>query len=95
VGWERGAFSLKGTGNTGRTESTWSGVEFANFQLGADFQVVRRVVIGPFVSFSVGEFDDRTTETQIFNAPTVSDHGIAKTSLHEWLLIGVRIAVMP
>ena len=36
--------------------STWSGFEFANLQVGADYHVAPKVALAPFVSVSFGQF---------------------------------------
>jgi opacity protein-like surface antigen len=95
LGWERGAFSIHGNTVDGDTESTWSGMEFANFQLGIDFTLPRRATIGPFISYSLGQFDNHTTNTRLGAVTRTTDQDLAKQSLHEWIFIGVRIAILP
>jgi hypothetical protein len=95
IGWDRGSFSLHGSTVDGDTESTWSGMEFANFQVGADFTLPHRAIIAPFVSFSLGQFDNRTTTTRVASYTSTVDQDLVKQSLHEWIFIGVRVAIMP
>jgi len=95
LGWERGSFSAHGSALDGDTEWVWSGMEFANFQLGADFMLPRRAIIAPFVSFSLGEYDNQTTTTRVGSVTRTTDQDLVKQSLHEWIFIGVRIAIMP
>jgi hypothetical protein len=96
LGWEWGSFSshqsLIGSTNT---EYTWSGWEYANLQVGVDFQLPHRAVIAPFISFSLGEFNNLTTTVKGGSTTTTTNQDLAKTSLHEWIFIGVRIAIMP
>ena len=67
-------------------DATGSGFEFANFQAGVDFAVAPAFALGPFVSFSLGEYRSLS-----LSAPGASaDEDIVSKSLHEWLVLGVR-----
>jgi len=96
AGYEWGTFSVHQSafGNT-NTDSTWSGFELANFQAGADFHVASKIVLGPFISLSLGEFRRTSTTTSNGNMSTTDDQDLAKRSLHEWIMFGARIAFMP
>ncbi|HMF41603.1 MAG TPA: autotransporter domain-containing protein [Polyangia bacterium] len=96
IGYEWGTFSVHQSivGST-NTDSTWSGIEIANLQAGADFRVAQKIAIGPFVSFSLGQFQSTSTTTTNGNTTTTTDQDLAKKSLHEWFLIGARFAFMP
>jgi hypothetical protein len=99
IGYEWGSFSLQQSaiGST-TTDSGWSGFEFANLQAGADYKIAnvgKGVVIGPFVSVSIGQFRQISTTTTTGNNETTNDQDLAKTSLHEWILIGARVAFAP
>jgi hypothetical protein len=52
-------------------------------------------VIAPFLSVSIGQFRGISTTTTAGNTTTTMDQDVAKTSLHEWILIGARVAFMP
>ena len=65
---------------------TASGTEFANLQVGGDLTASRNVRIGPFASFSFGEYGDFSTEA---NNRTLNGT-FANKSVHEWLILGVR-----
>jgi len=67
-------------------DATGSGFEFANFQAGVDFAVTPAFALGPFVSFSLGEY--RTLS--LSGAGSSADEDIVSKSLHEWLVLGVR-----
>lgn len=95
IGWERGSFSVHGNTINGDVDSTWSGMEFANFQLGVDFGLPHRATIAPFISFSLGQFDNQTTTTRLGSFSQTEDLSLAKQSLHEWIFIGVRVAIAP
>jgi opacity protein-like surface antigen len=96
VGYEWGSFTLEQSaiGSTS-TDSSWSGFEFANLQVGADYKVASKVVIGPFVSVSIGQFRHLSTTLTTGNNEGTTDQDLAKTSLHEWILIGARVAFAP
>jgi hypothetical protein len=97
LGWEWGSFS----NHTQVLDQdwTWSGLEIMNLQLGADIKLPHGAVVAPFISFSVGRFEnlDYTTTTKLLDRTftQTDDAELAKKSMHEWILIGVRIAVMP
>ena len=96
VGYEWGTFSLhQSLLGSSNTDSTWSGFEFANLQVGADYHVVPKVALAPFVSVSIGQFRHISTQTVTGTTTTTTDEDVAATSLHEWILIGVRAAFMP
>jgi len=96
IGYEWGSFSVhqSAIGDT-NTDSSWSGFEFANFQTGGDFHVAQKVVVAPFLSVSIGQFRGITTTTTVGNTTTTNDQDLEKTSLHEWILIGARVAFAP
>lgn len=95
LGWERASFSAHGTTVDGDRDWTWSGMEFANFQLGVDFELPHRTTIAPFISYSLGQFDNQTTTTHLGSFSETVDQNLAKQSLHEWIFIGVRVAIAP
>jgi len=96
VGYEWATFSLNqsliGSSNT---DATWSGFEFANLQIGADYHVAPKVALAPFVSVSFGQFRHASTETTTAMTTTTMDEDVTQTAVHEWILIGVRAAFMP
>ncbi len=99
LGGEWLSYSGHRTDVSASADWSWSGLEFMNLQLGGDVRLPHRVVVAPFISFSLGHYDDRT-ETRsgtlpILGAVTGTYTGVAKTSIHEWILIGLRVAVMP
>ncbi len=93
IGWEWASYSAHGSPG-GSFDSSWSGVEFANLQIGGDIHLARRMVIAPFASFSFGRFDSRT-ETVSSGPFTETSSGLGKESVHEWIFLGVRIAFAP
>jgi opacity protein-like surface antigen len=96
VGYEWGTFTLhQSVLGTTNTDASWSGFEFANLQAGADFRVSPRLALAPFVSLSLGEYRTTSTTNTTGMTSTTTDQDLAKTSLHEWILVGVRFAFMP
>jgi PEGA domain len=68
-----------------------SGWEFANLQLGIDFALGSVVKIGPWVSFSVGQYGSVGGST----GGTGASADITNKTVHEWLMGGVRVVVLP
>jgi opacity protein-like surface antigen len=96
IGYEWGSFSLQQSAiGSSNTDFGWSGFEFANLQAGADYKVAQKVAIAPFVSVSIGQFRNTSTTTTTANNKNEMDQDLAKTSLHEWILIGVRAVFAP
>jgi outer membrane protein W len=63
------------------------GFEFANFQLGGDFSASPSFKVGPFLSFSLGQY--RSLSASLNGGPSM-DMDYTNKSLHEWLIIGAR-----
>jgi hypothetical protein len=96
VGYEWGAFSLHQSllGETD-TDSSWSGIEIANLQVGADYQLARGFVVAPFFSVSFGQFLSTKTTTRNGSNSLTSEEDLASKSVHEWILVGLRAAFSP
>lgn len=79
--------SLKATAGSQEVSSTLKGMEYLNLQGGADFKVSPAFGIGPFLSFSLGQYGSATTKI-----PGLPDQSgdIPETAMHEWLTLGVR-----
>jgi outer membrane protein W len=75
------------TSSAGQNDSqTGSGFEYVTLQLGGDVRVAPSFAVGPFVSFSAGQYLNVSQER-----PSVElSQGITDKSFHEWLLFGVR-----
>jgi hypothetical protein len=68
------------------------GMEFFNLQAGVDFPVSDVVALGPFATFTLGQYDHTDTSCS-GNGCTgfvEQDQDIDDKSLHNWLLFGVR-----
>jgi hypothetical protein len=83
VGYEMMSTKLSAGGAD--TTATLSGLEFANIQAGADFKV-GPLGVGPFVSFSLGQYSKAKVETPAGSA----DGDITDKAMHQWLVIGVK-----
>jgi hypothetical protein len=88
-GYEWGGYSV------GETNSDWSGIEFMNLQVGADYALPHGLVLAPFFSFSLGQFRSVTTTAPLGAVTLTLDEDVESHSLHEWVLIGVRFAFRP
>jgi opacity protein-like surface antigen len=65
---------------------TASGFEFANLQIGGDFQVAPTVGIGPFLSISFGQYQALSVKGSGY----LSDMTVTSSEIHQWITIGVR-----
>jgi len=68
-----------------------SGWEFANLQLGIDFALGSVVKIGPWVSFSIGQYGTVGGSS----GGTGLSGDITNKTIHEWIMGGVRLVVLP
>jgi outer membrane protein W len=67
-------------------DSSIKGFQFVSLQAGGDYKVTPAFGIGPFLSFSLGQY---STASATQGGNTVSAD-ITNTAMHEWLTIGVR-----
>lgn len=89
IGYEWLTYTASGGGVD--VSSTGHGFEFLMLQGGADFPVGDGYGIGPFMSFSLGQYASYSTSCDGQCAGFVGDSGdIKNKALHEWLIIGVR-----
>ena len=84
VGYELASAKFSGGGQD--LTVTVKGFEFANLQAGVDFKVADNVAVGPFVSFSLGQYSSQSVDPEI---PGLSDD-IPNKAIHEWLTLGVK-----
>ena len=68
-------------GTWSRINGTYHGFELINLQVGGDYKLAPHFGIGPFASFSVGEFSQ---------FEFLGSSNIDQKALHEWLLLGIR-----
>jgi len=76
-----GASSSEGSGSV-----HFDGFELANVQAGMDWRVTRALTLGPFGTFSVGEYSSASNGT--------SSPSVTQTTMHEWLTLGLRAQLM-
>ncbi|HMJ10422.1 MAG TPA: hypothetical protein VK524_03395 [Polyangiaceae bacterium] len=80
IGYEILDYSVEDDNVVG--EGSFKGFEFAHLQAGGDFKISDAVGLGPFVSFSLGQYS-----TFGFGD---SSESFEKKAMHEWLTIGAR-----
>jgi hypothetical protein len=69
--------------------SKLQGFEFANLQVGLDFRLGSVFRLGPFASFSLGQYSNGSVSDPTGGEASGSiDH----KTLHEWLTLGVHAA---
>jgi hypothetical protein len=74
----------------GGFSTSYRGVQLANLQVGLDVRVSRQVLIGPFASFALGQFDWQTVDYGYPYRTPVQDR-----TLHEVLVFGLRVTLEP
>jgi hypothetical protein len=96
IGYEWLTLSQEARGT--EISGTASGFEFLNLQVGLDIRVLEHFVVGPFLSFSLGQFSSSSAECSgncgLISSGSVSGD-IDDKGLHQWLLIGARGAYAP
>ncbi|MBK7585448.1 MAG: outer membrane beta-barrel protein [Myxococcales bacterium] len=65
----------------GDAKGGFSGLEFANIQAGADFKAMDNFTVGPFLSFSIGQYSKITGDNEA---------DIKDKAMHQWLTLGVK-----
>ncbi len=68
-------------------DTTLSGLEFANLQAGVSLRATKALAIGPFVSFSFGQYGSFVTEGDLTGD---MDEDVEETALHQWLVFGLN-----
>jgi hypothetical protein len=69
---------------------TLRGWEIVNAQAGLDYALCTGVRVGPFVGFSIGEFENASQSYTVRGIEHASSTDIQQTALHEWLTLGLR-----
>jgi len=85
IGYE--TFSMKLSAAGAEAKTSYKGLEFANLQFGGDYKVSPDFGIGPFLSFSLGQYSSATVDIPGLGSQSGS---IDQKAMHEWLTIGVR-----
>ena len=71
---------------------SYNGFEFAHFMAGVDFRLSRVFGLGPFASFSIGQY--RQFHYEFTGEPTI-EGDIPEQAMHEWLTVGLRTVFFP
>jgi outer membrane protein W len=75
--------SLDVEAGTEEASMTFSGIEFATLQAGADYRVAPRFTVGPYLSMSLGRYSDLSTDGGF-------EGDIEEEAFHQWLQFGFR-----
>lgn len=79
--------------------STLKGFELLNLQAGLDIAIAEHVKLGPFLSFSLGQYGSGSADCSGGGCSALgsfeADGDIDEKSLHQWLVIGARVAYTP
>jgi hypothetical protein len=71
--------------------TTFSGFEFLDLQGGADYSISEQFGLGPFISFSLAQYNSASTSCSGAAAGVCgADGDIHDKALHEWLMLGLR-----
>jgi hypothetical protein len=89
IGLESIALSAQNGTSSGSVSS--AGWEYGHFMGGLDFRLSPSFGLGPFVDFSVGQYQSLSVTT---NGSTNSG-ALSSTAMHEWLLISGRLVLFP
>jgi outer membrane protein W len=84
IGYE--IFNLSAEAGSVERSFSYKGFEFINLQGGADYQLTDKIGVGPFLSFSVGQYSSVSGETLVGDFDT----DVENKGLHSWLVIGAR-----
>lgn len=84
VGYEMASSKVEAGG--AEATADYSGLEFANLQAGADFKVGESMAVGPFLSFSIGQYSKAKLDSPVAKF----DGDIEDKAMHQWLTLGVK-----
>jgi hypothetical protein len=88
--WQTLGQDISGVGRESDFSVTTKGFEFINLQGGLDFKVAPGLALGPFLSFSVGQYSSTSTSCSGNSCIAIESGGIDDKALHQWFLLGVR-----
>ena len=83
IGYEMANFSASAGG--AEVKGSYKGLEFLNIQLGGDYAVTPNISVGPFISFSLGQY----SSASVTIAGTESSADIKEKAMHQWLFLGL------
>jgi len=89
-GYESLKINISGGGDSG--SASFSGWEFVNIQVGVDFALSSAIKIGPWISFSLSQFSTVSAEGA---GGGFSGGPIDAKSIHQYLMGGVRLVILP
>lgn len=83
IGYEMANFSASAGG--AEVKGSYKGLEFLNIQLGGDYAVTPNISVGPFISFSLGQYS--SASLTVGGTETSAD--IKDKAMHQWLFLGL------
>lgn len=97
--WIGYGIGIQATGTSGAQDHVFSGWDYAIFQAGVDFRVTRVFGVGPFASFSLGQYTRESFDTCTgISCPSYAgriEQDVSGKRLHHWLTIGPRFTFFP
>jgi hypothetical protein len=84
-GYEWTSYTVK-DGQGGEANVTYSGWEFLNLQVGANYKVTRKFGFGPYVAFGLGQYGS----VDVSSGDQSQSIDIAQKEVHEWLQFGLQ-----
>lgn len=88
-GYESLSIGVSGDAGSGTYE--FSGWEYGILQVGVDFALSPLFRLGPWISFSVGQYGTESAS----GASGSGSKPIPQTATHEWFMGGVRLVILP
>ena len=82
IGYEILTLSQDGRDFSDHSSLSLSGFEFGAVQVGGDLHPTPTFALGPFISYSIGQFSTAAT--------FAGNYGVPNPGLHSWLQLGVR-----
>jgi hypothetical protein len=70
--------------------STGKGLQFINLQAGGDYHVSPAFGLGPFISFSAGQYSSYSSTVTAAGVEQKQSGDVTDKGTHEWLTLGVR-----
>jgi hypothetical protein len=92
-GYERLTLRYEGpvaSGGTGVATTTYSGVEYFELSAGSDFELVRDLSVGPFLSFALGQYGRQSLTEETGALTFTSNDAIKNPAVHGWFQLGAR-----
>ncbi len=89
LGYEAASLHVRGPG--GEANVSASGLELADFMIGADLRVSQKVGLGPVLSASVAQYGTAKIESN----GTTRSGDIGDRAIHSWFNLGARAVFFP